>query len=56
MTRIGTRLSAGLISTALLVGGAAVLAAPADAASSNTVQLSQSDTVQLKTVQLTVQL
>lgn len=66
MTRTSTRLSAGLATTALLVGAAALLAtSPADAASSHTVllgtvqlakpatvQLATHGTVQLATVQL----
>lgn len=49
MTRTSTRISAGFASTALLFGGAALIASsPADA----TVQLKKSDTVQLGTVQL----
>ncbi len=68
MTRTSTRISAGFATTALLFGGAALLASgPADAAPSQTVQLHKSDTVQLikgdtvqltrsSTVQLTVQL
>lgn len=56
MTRTSTRLTAGFATTALLFGGAALFASgPADAASSDTVQLHRSGTVQLHrsgTVQL----